>query len=500
MIQPTSPLLQCQNIGKRFGGETALAGVDFSLDAGEVHGLIGSNGAGKSTLMKILAGALPDHDGQIFLRGLPIRLSNPLTAQQHGVAMVYQELSGIGSLSVAENLFLGRQPITKLGRVDWRSMRRQAREYLQEIQIDVDVRSRLDSHPLVVRQMVEIARGLHSGAKILILDEPTSALSPPETRRLFDLIAQLKNRGVAVVFISHFIEDVLEICDRVTVLRDGERVETVQSKDVDKRHLIHTMLGHALDQDEVGYETAVQLPSHTENLPILVGDELNLAGCFSNAYIKVAPGECLGLYGFVGAGHQELAHVIAGAKKPDSGVIMLDGQYLKLGNTHAAIQQGIALVAADRGQTLVPNAAIYKNATLAHLREIARNWVFSGREISVVQPLLERVGCKPPLPRLPVGNLSGGNQQKVVLAKWLLGDVRVLVLEEPTRGMDVGAKEEIMNLVAELKQQGTAVILASTEPELLLTHADRIVVYRRGRQTAEFSDCQLDKATLMRHA
>ncbi|TWU14046.1 Galactose/methyl galactoside import ATP-binding protein MglA [Symmachiella macrocystis] len=500
MIRTATPLLQCTAITKRFGGETALDGVDFSLQTGEVHGLVGSNGAGKSTLMKILAGALPDHGGQVLLNGKPTTLGNPLQAQHAGIAMVYQELSGVGQMSVAENLFLGRQPTTRLGRIDWKAMRQQAAEYLAEIDIHVDVRSRLDSHPLVIRQMVEIARGLHSGARILILDEPTSALSPPETRRLFDLIAQLKQRGVAVIFISHFIEDVLEICDRVTVLRDGRRVETVRSEVVDKHTLIHTMLGHALNRTATACETAVTLPPQTETPSVLISENLQLAGTFSNVSIKVAPGECLGLYGFVGAGHQELAHVIAGARKQDEGTILFDGCRMKPGNTHRAVQKGIVLVAADRGQTLVGGAEIYKNATLAHLKRIADKWVTSGREITAVNPLLERVGCKPAAPRMRAGDLSGGNQQKVVLSKWLLGDVRVLVLEEPTRGMDVGAKEEIMQLVAELKQRGTAVILASTEPELLLEHADRIAVFRRGTQTAEFSNCELDKATLMRHA
>lgn len=501
MIQAEAvPLLQCRNIGKRFGGEVALQGVDFSLRGGEVHGVVGSNGAGKSTLMKILAGALPDHEGEVLLDGRAATLGNPLAAQQSGIAMVYQELSGIGQLSVAENLFLGRQPTTRLGRIDWKTMRRQAAAYLAEMDINIDVRCRLDSYPLVVRQMVEIARGLHSGARILILDEPTSTLSPPETRRLFDLIGQMKSRGVAVVFISHFIEDVLEICNRVTILRDGRLVETVEAEAVEKHYVIHTMLGHALEGEEVGYEVAVQLPPPVGHPPIFVGDELTLAGRISNAYFKVAAGECLGLYGFVGAGHQELAHVIAGAITPDHGMVMLDGKSFRLGDMHQAVRQGIVLVAADRGQTLVPDAEIYKNTTLAHLKRVTGGWVTSRREIAATQPVLERVGCKPALPRLTAGSLSGGNQQKVVLAKWLLGDVRVLVLEEPTRGMDVGAKEEIMKRVTELKEQGTAVILASTEPELLLAHADRIVVFRRGQQTAEFSSCTLDKATLMQHA
>jgi ribose transport system ATP-binding protein len=496
----TTPLLECRGIGKRFGGVTALEGVDLTLQAGEVHGLVGSNGAGKSTLMKILAGAVPDHDGTILIDGAPVRLENPAAALRQGVAMVYQELSGIGQLSVAENLFLGRQPTGIFGRIHWRRMNSRAREFLHEMEIDIDVERRLDRYPLVIRQMVEIARGLHSGARILILDEPTSALSPPETRRLFTLIRQLQARGVAVIFISHFIEDVLEICDRVTILKDGRRLETADAKDFDKHRVIQTMLGHQLDAPEVGYESGATLPPRTSTPPSLVVEQLSLPGVFRQISLAVAPGECLGLYGFVGAGHQELAHAIAGSLRPTGGRTALDGLTLKPGNTHFAVQRGVVLVAADRAQTLVRGSEIYKNVTLAHLRTVFGNWLTSRAETNVVEPLLGRVQCRPPLPRLKAGQLSGGNQQKVVLAKWLLGPVRVLVLEEPTRGMDVGAKEEVMRLVRNLKREGAAVILASTEPELLLAHADRILTYRRGEVTHEFSGTSVDKTTLMRFA
>jgi ribose transport system ATP-binding protein len=492
-------MLACRGISKRFGGETALAEVDFDLRAGEVHGLVGSNGAGKSTLMKILAGALPDHQGSVLLDDRPADLSSPQAALRHGIAMVYQELSGIGQLSVAENLFLGRQP-TRHGRIDWRGMWRKAEEYLGELDIRVDVRRRLDAYPLAIRQLVEIARGMHSGARVLILDEPTSALSPPETRRLFDLIGRLRSRGVAVVFISHFIEDVLEICDRVTILRDGRRLETTATADLSKHYVIHTMLGHSLAGDEVGYESAVELPPRTSADPLLRAEGLTARGQFHDVRLHVAPGECLGLYGFVGAGHQELAHALAGAIRPAAGQVLLDDRPLRPGSTHDAVRRGVVLVAADRRQTLVHRAEIYKNATLAHLRRSIGNWLTSGRETAVVDPLLPRVGCRPPLSRLAVGNLSGGNQQKVVLARWLLGPIRVLVLDEPTRGMDVGAKEEIMRLVADLRRGGTAVVLASSEPELLLAHANRIMVLSRGRITREFVGEKLDKPTLMRWA
>ena len=255
-------------MGMQFSGVTALEGVDFDLLPGEVHGLVGCNGAGKSTLMKILAGANPDHEGTVLLHGQEVSLSSPREAQACGIAMVYQELSGIGALSVAENLFLGRQP-TRAGRIDWSGMRRQAQDYLREMAIDVDVRRRLDRYPLVIRQMVEIARGLHSGAQVLILDEPTSALSPPETRRLFELIRQLKRNGVAIIFISHFLEDVLAICDRVTVLKDGRKVSTSRSDELTKTEVISRMLGREAGATGAVLDEAIRLPvrSRTDEQP-----------------------------------------------------------------------------------------------------------------------------------------------------------------------------------------------------------------------------------------
>ncbi len=497
---PSGLLLQCRAIGKRFGGAIALDGVDFDLQSGEIHGVVGSNGAGKSTLMKILAGALPDHEGAIQIDGRPVALDGPAASLAHGIAMVYQELSGIGQLSVAENLFLGRQLAGRWGRIDWGTMNDQARRFLREMEVDVDVRRRLDRYPLVIRQMVEIARGLHSGARVLILDEPTSSLSPPETRRLFALLAQLKARGVAIVFISHFIEDVLEICDRVTILKDGRRVETARAADLDKHRIIEAMLGRGLAGKEVGYEQAVTLPAASTAPRVLEVHGLSRTGAFDQIDLSVSSGECLGLYGFVGAGHQELAHAIAGALRTDRGSVLLNGVSLPPGDIHRAVRCGVVLVAADRAQTLVRGSEIYKNVTLAHLQATVGNWLTRSREIARVQPLLERVLCRPARPTLQAGNLSGGNQQKVVLAKWLLGPMRVLLLEEPTRGMDVGAKEEIMRLVRDLKNQGTAVILASTEPELVLSHADRIITFRRGRVSGEFSGTTIDKPTLLKNA
>ncbi len=494
------PFIECRSISKRFGGVTALEQVDFTLRAGEVHGLVGSNGAGKSTLMKILAGALPDHEGTILLDGCEVRLADPQAARARGIAMVYQELSGVGQLSVAENLFLGRQPTTRLGRIDWRSMYDLARAYLDELRIDVDVSRRLDAYPLVVRQMVEIARGVHSGASALILDEPTSALSPPETRRLFGLIEMLRYRGVAIVFISHFLEDVMEICDRITVLRNGRRIETIQRPDFDKRAVIQSMLGYRLNPAAAAAERGATLPARTTAEPRLVARRLSRVGAFSDIDIEVAPGECLGLYGFVGSGHRELVHALGGALKPDRGQVLVDHRRLPPGNTHHAVRRGVVLVTADRAASLFLRAANYKNVTLAHLHRAVGEWLTATGEIRAAGPVLERVGCRPPDPRMLSGNLSGGNQQKVVLARWLLGPVDVLLLDEPTRGMDVEAKDEVMRWVAEAKARGAAVVLSSAEPEMLLAHADRILALHRGRVAHEFVDTHLDKTTLMRYA
>ena len=477
----------------------ALREVDFTLLAAEVHGLVGGNGAGKSTLMKVLAGALPDYEGTVLMSGQPVPLGSPQAAMAHGIAMVYQELSGIGQLTVAENLFLGRQPTTRLGRIDWRTIYRTAAEWLADLQIEVDVTRRLDHYPLVVRQMVEIARGIHSGAKVLILDEPTSALSPPETRRLFELIERLRQRGVAIVFISHFLEDVLEICDRVTILRDGRHVETAETDQLDKHDVIQKMLGHRLEAEKAGYEGGVRLPPRSSTPPVLTAVSLSLTGVFADLDLQVSPGECLGIYGFVGCGHQELVQALAGARRATSGRVLVDGRLLKAGDPHDAVRRGMVLVAGDRARSLFMKAEIYKNVTLAHLRRAAGRWLIRRREIGRTVPILHRVGCRPADPRLPAGSLSGGNQQKVVIAKWLLGEVRILLLDEPTRGMDVAAKEEVMRLVGELKQQGAAVVLCSAEPELLLAHADRILVMSRGRATHEFVDTEVDKAALMRY-
>lgn len=488
--------LQCRKIGVSFGGVRALCDVDFDVLPGEIHGLVGCNGAGKSTLMKVLAGAVPDYTGHLEIDGRTLRFNTPRTALAHGVAMVYQELSGVGQLSVAENLCLGRQPRTRWGTIDWQRMRREATAALAELGVQLPVTRPLRDFPLAMRQLVEIARGLHSGARVLILDEPTSALSLPEAQRLFDVLRSLKARGVSLVFISHFLEDILAICDRVTVLRDGARVITQPAAALTRESVMAHMVGS--NSDAPGQTTSeAQLVPNTKSAVRLRIDGFTRSGQFREVSLRVRAGECLGLYGYVGAGHQELLHAIAGALPLERGELRVDNRVATIRRVPDAVQSGVVLVAADRGQTIVRRAPVAHNLTLAHLTTSVGRWITRRAEHRVCLPLLERVGCRPPDPAKLAGLLSGGNQQKVVFGRWLLGPIKVLLLEEPTRGMDVHAKIEIMQLVAEQKAQGVAVILASTEPELLLSYADRILTFCRGRQTREFTDGRVTKSDLM---
>lgn len=491
-----SDLLNCRALVKRFGAQTALDGVDFALAEGEIHGLVGSNGAGKSTLVRILAGATQADGGTIEIAGRAAVFRSPSDALAQGVAMVYQELSGIGSLSVAENVLLGRQPVGRFGLVDWREMHRRAEAALERIGLRIDVRQPLERLPLGMRQMVEIARGLDSGARVLVLDEPTSSLAPPEAQRLHELVRNLAAQGVGIVLISHFLDEVLDVCDRVTILRDGRHVGTHTTSSLNKHDVVAAMLGRANHDVQTGYEGRVSLPPRSSAEARLIVRDLRRDGVFGPVSLEVAGGECLVLSGTLGAGHHELAEAIAGALHVDSGTVSVDGRDVT-NSIRRAIRSGTVLVAADRKRTIVGGASIDRNVTLAHLRSLVGSWLRLRREHAVAKPLIERVGCRPADGKRLAGTLSGGNQQKVVVARWLAGPVRVLVLQEPTRGMDVAAKDDVLKLVAELKAAGAAVILATSEPELALAQADRIVVMDRGRVTHEFADTELDQATLL---
>jgi ribose transport system ATP-binding protein len=494
------PILAFRGVTKRFGGATALDGVDFELLPGEIHGLVGENGAGKSTLMKILSGVHTPDEGDLVLRGEVVQFTSPADAKARGIGMIYQELASMPALTVAENVFLGSQPTTRSGLIDWKRMRREASDHLGALGIDVDVAVPAKSLSLGGQQLVEIARVVFSGASIIVLDEPTSALSAPEAKRLFRVMRELKGRGASLVFISHFLEDVLAISDRVTVLKNARKVATLENAGLTKHKLIQLMIGHDADALAESYEGGVTLPPPASAPAVLEVEGLTQTGEFSDVSFAARPGEILGIFGNLGAGMTEVARVLFGRERPTAGTIRLNGQVIAPKSTREAKRLGIAYLSENRRATIFPRHEIYKNITLAHLDQIVGGLVRQAREIDIAGELVRRTGVRPPLPELAAGNLSGGNQQKVVLAKWLTVQPKVLILNEPTRGMDVGAKREVLDLIKALRAEGVAIILISTEPETVLAESDRIIVMAKGQITKTFSGERVSKDLLMSYA
>lgn len=497
----TKPILKLQDVSKRYGGVVALNDVSFDLQAGEVHGLIGENGAGKSTMMKLLSGAVTEYSGQMWLAEEAVHFSSPAEAQAKGIGMVYQELSAFEHISVAENIF-GRNLPRRHGLVDWKRMNREAQAHLEELGLDIKVTMRMGRLPIGNQQIVEIARVIFSGAKIIILDEPTSALSPPEIQRLFNFVRTLKEQGRSVIFISHFLEDVLEIADRITVLKDGQKVATLLTEETNKPELVTLMIGDEAQFLQKTYVEESHLIDEVHDQGPMMVSVQNLAkrGAFHDVSFQVHSGEILGLFGFMGAGQVQLAHCLFGSERFDTGSISLDGRNLKLKNTTQAAKAGIAFVPENRRHSIMPKQEIYKNITLAHLGDLIRGVLRQKEELQIALAQMQNLGVHPLKPKLPVAALSGGNQQKVVLAKWLTRQPRFLILNEPTRGIDVGAKEEVRKIIKDLRDMGTAILLISTEPEMILSFADRSLVMRKGQVTAVLSGPELTKENLMQHA
>jgi ribose transport system ATP-binding protein len=494
------PVLQLTNISKQFGGTVALDGVDFTLCAGEIHGLVGENGAGKSTLMKIIAGIHTQYEGTMCLYGQEIRFHAPRDAIAAGIGMIHQELSVIKQLTVAENVFLGQQPITRLGTVDWRTMVREARKHLEGLGIEMDVRRPLETLSLGWQQMVEIGRVLYSGARIIILDEPTSALSPPEVKRLFAFMRRLSESGTSMVFISHFLDDVLEISDTISVFKNGKKVATVPNQGISKEWVIEQMIGKTSEVLEETYEGEVFLHTPEDGAVVLETQGLSRTGVFNDVSLQVRAGEVVGIYGFMGAGHTELSRALFGKLAPDSGTIRVAGQPRRLRNTTAAKNAGVAYLPESRRSTLFLQEPAYKNVSITFLERISP-WLLKRRqEMSIAQEQVERLQVRPPQALRPAGSFSGGNQQKVALAKWLAYPPKVLVLSEPTRGMDVGAKAEVMKIIRDLKTQGVGVVVVSTEPETVMAVADRILVMNKGRVAKEFAREPVSKDRLLSYA
>ncbi|MEO1020778.1 MAG: sugar ABC transporter ATP-binding protein, partial [Pseudomonadota bacterium] len=445
-------LLKLEAISKSFGGVQALDAVDFSLQAGEVHALVGENGAGKSTLMKIIAGVHTDYEGRMILRDEAVHFHSARNALDHGIGMVHQELSTVPELTVAENVYLGHQPTTRFGAIDWPAMYKGARSQLARLGLDLDPKGRLGDLPIGLQQLVELARVLFSGADIIILDEPTSALSPPEIATLFGVLKLLKEEeGRSFVFISHFLEDVLAIADRVTVFRNGERVATEEASQIDKNWIIERMIGTGHEELEGTYTHAVPLKSVAAEAPILEVQGLSLRRAFEDVSLAVHPGEVLGIYGFMGCGQLELARVLFGKIRADHGRIIIDGQPHRFGNTEAAKRAGIAFVPESRRSMLFAEQPVFRNMSISILEHIDRFWLRPERERELARGHIKSLGVRPDNENARLRTLSGGNQQKVAVGRWMTELPRVLIMCEPTRGMDVGAKEDVVRIVHDLR-------------------------------------------------
>lgn len=501
MKSPASvPAVELRGVTKRYGNVTVLRGIDFDLMEGEVHGLIGENGAGKSTTMKLLAGVDHDYEGEMRIQGKAVRLASPAQAQDLGIGMVYQELSIFPHLSVAENLF-GRNPPCRMGLVDWKRMARQAQRYLNQLGLDFDVTCKMSELPVGNQQVVEIARVVFSGANVIILDEPTSALSAPEIARLFEFVRSLKRQGKSVVFISHFLEDILAVSDRVTILKDGTKVSTLPTPATNKQHLVELMLGARARAPQPGHENKdPRRDGPTQNAAALRIDDLSLRGEFERVSFVLHRGEVLGLFGFMGAGQVALGHCLFGVTRADSGTVTLDGKRLRLSDTTAAVASGVAFVPGNRRDSLMLQQPMYANITLAHLKRIVGWRLKRQAEVAAANRSIESLAIRPPDATMLVGALSGGNQQKVLLAKWLLEQPRLLILIEPTRGIDIAAKEEVMKVIARVRDQGVPVLLISSEPEVIERMAGRALVMRKGRVAAELHGADLTSQNLMQHA
>lgn len=473
-------LLEMRGITKRFPGVTALDHVDFELERGEVHVLLGENGAGKSTLIKMLSGAYQPDEGEILVDGEKVKIGSAMDAQRLGISTIYQEFNLVPQLTVAENIFLGRQP-RSFGIVNRSKMRKDARELLERIKVWVGADERVESLGVARRQMVEIAKALSLDARILIMDEPTASLSGQEVERLFEIIRGLQEDEVGVIFISHHLEEVAEIGDRVTVLRDGEYVDRVPAS-TNRSEFVRLMVGRDIED---------QFPRRRPEIGDVLLEVKNLSreGVLEDISFELRAGEVVGIAGIVGAGRTELAQAIFGVEPADSGEVRVGGEALRPGQPREAKNRGIGFITEDRqGEGIVPPLSVSENLGLAALAENSSVGLVNRRkQRRQAEEMISGLNIRTPGPEQEIRYLSGGNQQKVVIGKWLLGDSKILIMDEPTRGIDVGAKVEIYELMNELTANEAGILMISSELPEVLGMSDRVLVMSQGRITGELS-------------
>ncbi|GAA2531965.1 sugar ABC transporter ATP-binding protein [Winogradskya humida] len=484
------PVLEMTGIRKVFPGVTALDDVDFRLLPGEVHALMGENGAGKSTLIKVLTGVYGTDGGEIRLGDTSVLFGSPLQAQQAGISTVYQEVNLCTNLSVAENIFIGREP-RSLGRIRWAEMRRRAVELLARLDLTLDVSAPLSTYSLAIQQMVAIARAIDIDAKVLILDEPTSSLDASEVAQLFAVMRRLKDAGVAILFVSHFLDQVYEVADRMTVLRNGRLIGEYRTADLPQMQLVARMIGKDLEALEELESQPRSSARELERGPLIakaVG--LGRAGGIAPFDMEIHAGEVVGLAGLLGSGRTEMARLFFGADRADTGHLEIDGKPLVLRSPRTAMAHGIGFSSENRRtEGVVAELSVRENIILA--LQAARGWtrpIARRRQDELVDKYVKALNIRPADPDMPVRNLSGGNQQKVLLARWLITEPRLLIIDEPTRGIDVGAKAEIQRIVAELADGGTAVLFVSAELDEVLRLSHKIEVLRDRRLVEELDN------------
>jgi ABC-type sugar transport system ATPase subunit len=475
-------IVELREVTKSFGGVPALKGVSFDVRPGEVHALLGENGAGKSTLIRISSGALAPDSGEVFVAGERVKLASPRGARRHGIATVYQELSLFPELSVAENIFLGNAPRGRFGTLDWSAMRARARALLDSLESrELDVDARLGDLSVANRQRVEIAKALSQDPRVLIMDEPTASLAEGDVERLMAVVRQLRARGVGIVYVSHRLSEIFALADRVTVLRDGARIGTVPVSEVDEPRLISMMVGRAIEQLFPKSEAE-------RGAAALEVRGLSYRQTVRDVSLTVHRGEILGIAGLVGSGRTELALTLFGITPATAGEIRVDGKPVTIDGPRRARDLGIAYIPEDRGlMGLIRTQTIRENVTLAILDKISRRWLVDLKEeLRRAREAISRFAIRARGPEQRVRELSGGNQQKVVLAKWLGAEPRILIMDEPTRGIDVGAKAEVHALMSRLAGEGLAIVMISSELPEVLGMSDRVLVMSRGRIVASF--------------
>jgi monosaccharide-transporting ATPase len=478
-VNNAQPLLEARGISKTYPGTVALEGVDFSLNAGEVHALMGENGAGKSTLIKILTGAESSDAGTVHLNGSDVDLSSTAAAQQSGIWAVHQEVMVLPNLTVAENLLLGSQP-RRFRLVDRRATSRFARKALSDIGLDLDVDRPLGAYPVAIRQLVAIARAVHANARVLVLDEPTASLDTPEVERLFALVRDLASRGAGIVFITHFLDHVYALSDRITVLRNGRSLGTTATADLPREALVSQMIGRSL-------EKAVKRPRDArqrDGEPIAQFKGIGRRKFVKPFDLELHAGEAVGAAGLLGSGRTETALLMFGVEKAETGTVEIDGSEVRLNSPRDAIGRGLAFSPEDRKtDAIFADLSVRDNVTIA--LQSKRGWlrkIFRRDQDAMVARLIDELNVKTSDADKPIGELSGGNQQKVLLARWLATDPKVLILDEPTRGIDVGAHAEIIDMIEGLRDRGMAIYVISSELEELLAYSDRVSVMRDREQ------------------